>query len=186
MSLLSPLVSLLIALGSPQADAGDTTVRHAPLESEAEAADDSLSRRSIDWRGFLDPRTVPVANQVRIERRVILRISPQPSAMRRGFTAELPRQAPVRMAERPHGDCVSAAEIVGVADRGSRLVMYMRNRQIISAELEKACSPRDFYLGFYVERNDDGKLCVGRDRLMSRAGAKCRVSDFHRLVAVTD
>lgn len=184
MSLFSPLVSLLIALGSPQADAGDTTVRHAPVENEA--ADATLSSRSIDWRGFLDPRTVPVANQVRIERRVILRISPQPSAMRRGFTAELPRQAPVRMAERPHGDCVSAAEIVGVADRGSRLVMYMRNRQIISAELEKACSPRDFYLGFYVERNDDGKLCVGRDRLMSRAGAKCRVSDFHRLVAVTN
>ncbi|MEC7421711.1 MAG: hypothetical protein VX648_04895, partial [Pseudomonadota bacterium] len=131
MSLLSPLVSLLIALGSPQADAGDTTMRHAPVENEA--ADAPLSQRSINWRGFLDPRTVPLANQVRIERRVILRISPQPSAMRRGFTAELPRQAPVRMAERPHGDCVSAAEIVGVADRGSRLVMYMRNRQIISA-----------------------------------------------------
>ena len=64
--------------------------------------------------------------------------------------------------------------------------MYMRDRQIISAELEKACSPRDFYLGFYVERSPDGQLCVNRDRLMSRAGAKCRIADFRRLIALAD
>ena len=81
---------------------------------------------------------------------------------------------------------VDASDIIGVSDRDSRLVMYMRNRQIITAELEKSCSPRDFYLGFYVEQNDDGKLCVDRDRLLSRAGAKCRISNLNRLVAVTD
>ena len=37
-----------------------------------------------------------------------------------------------------------------------------------------------------VEQNDDGKLCVDRDRLLSRAGAKCRISNLNRLVAVTD
>ena len=82
------------------------------------------------------------------------------------------------------GDCLPANGIVGVSDRGSRLIIYMRDRSLISAQLEKACSPRDFYLGFYVERSDDGQLCVGRDRLMSRAGAKCRISEMNRLVAV--
>ncbi|MEP2547006.1 MAG: hypothetical protein ABJH34_02400, partial [Qipengyuania citrea] len=128
----------------------------------------------------------PIAGQVRIERRVIMRITPRPGNSRRGFLSQLPRQTAPRVVERPHGECVDAGEIVGVADRGSRLVMYMRDRQIISAELEKACSPRDFYLGFYVERSPDGQLCVNRDRLMSRAGAKCRIADFHRLIAVAD
>ena len=107
--------------------------------------------------------------------------------MRRSFLTELPRQAPSpRLVERPYGSCVDASDIIGVSDRDSRLVMYMRNRQIITAELEKSCSPRDFYLGFYVEQNDDGRLCVDRDRLLSRAGAKCRISNLNRLVAVTD
>ena len=80
--------------------------------------------------------------------------------------------------------CLPAGNIVGVSDSGSRLVIYMRDRSLISAQLEKACSPRDFYLGFYVERNADGQLCANRDRLMSRAGAKCRISELNRLVAV--
>ena len=131
-------------------------------------------------------RVIPIANQVQIEQRVILRISPQPSNMRRSMLAELPRQTPAtRLVERPYGKCLNAADIIGVSDRGSRLVMYMRDRGIITAQLEKACSPRDFYLGFYVEKNEDGRLCVDRDRLMSRAGAKCRISNFNRLVAVT-
>ena len=60
--------------------------------------------------------------------------------------------------------------------------MFMRDRRTIAAQLEKGCSPRDFYRGFYVERSDDGQLCVARDRIMSRSGAKCRVAKFSRLM----
>ena len=159
----SPLIAMLVALGSPQGLEDGAGVPHA------DAAQDG--------------RRAPVSRQVRIERRVILRISPQPGNTRRDLLAQLPpRAAALRLVERPHGKCLDASEIVGVSDRGSRLVMYLRDRQIITAELEKACSPRDFYLGFYVERSDDGKLCVDRDRLMSRAGARCRISKFNRLV----
>jgi len=187
MSLLSPLVAMLIALGTPQGGVGDASVHQRAGGDTKGVEIDALSARRQTWPGFVDSRSVPVANQVRIERRVILRITPQPSNLRRNFLADLPRQrAPARFVERPHGRCVDAGDIVGVSDRGSRLVMYMRDRQMISAQLEKACSPRDFYLGFYVEKSDDGKLCVDRDRLLSRAGAKCRIANLSLLVATND
>lgn len=185
MSFLSPLAAMLIALGTPQGAQAEDRVQKARESGSGTIDLEALSDRRPSWLGFSGVASVPVAQQVRIEQRVILRINPQPSSTRRSMLAELPRQTtPSRLVERPYGNCLNAGDIVGVSDRGSRLVMYMRDRQIITASLEKACSPRDFYLGFYVERNEDGRLCVDRDRLMSRAGAKCRISGFNRLVAV--
>lgn len=185
MSFLSPLAAMLIALGTPQGAQVEQTAQQARENSGGTIDLDALSDRRPSWIGFSGTASIPVARQVRIEQRVILRINPQPGSTRRSMLAELPRQgAQARLVERPHGKCLNAGDILGVSDRGSRLVIYMRNRQIITASLEKACSPRDFYLGFYVEPNKDGRLCVDRDRLMSRAGAKCRISGFNRLVAV--
>ncbi len=179
----SPLIAMLVALGSPQGLENRAGVPHADAAQHGRPDVEALSASGVVWPGFEDGRRVPVSRQVRIERRVILRISPQPGNTRRDLLAQLPpRAAAPRLVERPHGKCLDASEIVGVSDRGSRLVIYLRDRQIITAKLEKACSPRDFYLGFYVERSDDGKLCVDRDRLMSRAGARCRISKFNRLV----
>ena len=62
----------------------------------------------------------------------------------------------------------------------------MRDRRILSVALERACNARNFYSGFYVERNEDGQLCARRDVLQSRAGASCRVTQLNRLVAVHD
>ncbi len=185
MPLLSPLFALLVALGSPQPSGEGAVARATDSPAAAVTDRELLSSRAAVWPGFVTFDRHPVARQIRIERRVILRINPQPSDLRRGMVAQLPEQgAPRRFAERPYGKCVDAADIVGVSSRESRLVMYMRDRKILTAELEKACSPRDFYLGFYIERNEDGRLCVDRDRLMSRAGAKCRVARLNRLVAV--
>ncbi|WP_417321450.1 hypothetical protein [Erythrobacter aureus] len=179
----SPLIAMLVALGSPQGLENRAGVPQADVARHGRPDVEALSASGVVWPGFEDGRRVPVSRQVRIERRVILRISPQPGNTRRDLLAQLPpRAAAPRLVERPHGKCLDASEIVGVSDRGSRLVIYLRDRQIITAKLEKACSPRDFYLGFYVERSDDGKLCVDRDRLMSRAGARCRISKFNRLV----
>ena len=59
MSLLSPLVSLLIALGSPQADAGDTTVRHAPVENEAaESASEEAPELAAETTSLRAPETL--------------------------------------------------------------------------------------------------------------------------------
>ena len=62
----------------------------------------------------------------------------------------------------------------------------MTNHHILSLALERACDADAFYLGAYVERSHDGKLCTGRDLLRARSGATCRVSRISRLVAVKD
>lgn len=187
MPLMPVLLSLLLPLGAPGILPMTDERAQQAREREQPAQAGPMSRRAPDWSSFSDGVSIPVANQVRIEGQMILRISPQPGPVRQDMLAEIQgRQAsaPARLVERPMGECISTSGIVGVADRGSRLVMYMRDRTMISARLEKTCSPRDFYLGFYMERNRDGQLCVDRDRLMSRAGARCQISEFNRLVLV--
>lgn len=141
-----------------------------------------LSQNAPAWSPLFDGVAPPNGEQVRIERRVILRISPAPA--RQNVTLEAV-QPPIRqrIVERPVGKCIDSTNIGGVVDRGDRLVMFMRDRRTLAAKLEKGCSPRDFYRGFYMERSEDGKLCVRRDRLMSRSGAKCQVASFTQLVA---
>ena len=186
MPLVSPILAMLVALSAPEGGGAGSMETLEPAEI-ALGEGEAFSSDGAVWPDSSGEIGNPVANQVRIEQRVILRISPQPGRLRRDYLTDLPQQAlPQRLVERPFGDCLKASDIVGVADRDTRLLMFMRNRQIISAELEDACSPRDFYLGFYVEKNSDGKLCVDRDRLLSRAGAKCRISNLSRLVAVSD
>ncbi len=187
-AILAPLALLLPlgAVGLP----GDTPQPEAWREGPVEevAGKDSMSGSARYFSQLSAPLEDQTASQVRIERRVILRISPRPSPARRNLMAELP-QAPLtsRLVERPMGKCVEVAGIAGVqAERGTRLMLFMRDRRIIAADLEKACTARDFYSGFYIERNDDGRLCVDRDRLQSRAGAKCQVSRMRQMVAVAE
>lgn len=142
-----------------------------------------LSAEAPGWSSILDGIAPPNANQVRIERRIILRVSPARVPIMQRLTAQSSApQRQTRVVERKFGKCVAASTIAGVADRGDRLLMYLRDRRVLSARLEKGCSPRDFYQGFYMEPAEDGKLCVDRGRLMSRTGAKCQVARLHQLV----
>lgn len=187
MSLMSALLTVLLPLGVPSLGADDPLIAQQAAEGGAPLSRTPMSRRAPDWTSFSGSMPVPVARQVRIERRMILRINPQPGPTRQNMLADMETRVPAvppRLIERPLGECIKAGNIVGVSDRGSRLVFYMRDRTMVSARLEKSCSPRDFYLGFYTERNDDGRLCIDRDRLMSRAGARCQVSQFNQLVLV--
>lgn len=163
-------------------------------ESTARQADERqilprgpMSAQPTDWMTLSDPTDDMVQNQVSIERRVIIRVSPRPAPMpiRSSMMSELPAGgAPSRMVERPMGKCVDIEDISGVQpDRGGRLMLYMRDQRIIAAELEKSCSARDFYSGFYINKNEDGRLCVSRDQLQSRSGAQCQLSRMRRLVA---
>ena len=182
--LLAPLALLLpLALPGAQPAVAEDLV---PVAEQVRDSNQGLSPLPLSqdapaWSPLFDGVAPANGEQVRIQRRVILRISPAPA--RQNFTAEA-APAPVRqrIVERPAGNCVDSADIGGVADRGDRLVLFMRDRRTLAAKLEKGCSPRDFYRGFYMERSDDGKLCVRRDRLMSRSGAKCQVASFTQLV----
>ncbi|MEE4155385.1 MAG: hypothetical protein V2I27_14600 [Erythrobacter sp.] len=126
--------------------------------------------------------------QIRIEQRVVVRISPQREGNRQNLLANLPQRAlNSRFEERETGRCLPVSGIVGVqTGSGNRLLLFMRDSKIMSLNLEKACRARDFYSGFYVERAEDGKLCIERDRLQSRNGAKCEISRLRQLVAVND
>jgi hypothetical protein len=127
-------------------------------------------------------------NQVRIRQRVVIRVGPAAPEARTQMLADLPRR-PMRnsYAEVNHGDCIDAEAVIGVQPTSdNRLLFFTSSDQIIAAQLANGCSARAFYAGFYIERSDDARLCVSRDRLQSRAGASCQVADFTRLVAVAN
>ncbi len=115
-----------------------------------------------------------------------MRISPAPARARTQILADLPRRPIARSFEEvEHGECVDVNDIVGVQPAAdNRLLFFTEGRQVLAATLERSCTARAFYAGFYVERSDDGQLCVSRDLLQSRAGASCEVAEFSRLVAV--
>ena len=150
-------------------------------------------------------------SQVRIEQRVIIRINPrepgrdalapqilpmQPTLQSPGppsvqtitqpiNPAFRPSTVQIRVRERKAGKCMPAQSIAAVQPiTDGRLMFYMRDRRMFAAGLEKACSARDFYLGFYMSKTDDGQLCVGRDPIHSRAGTTCKLKDVREYVPV--
>ncbi len=147
-------------------------------------APDALTGGST-LEAFYDGQQV---NQVRIEQRVVIRITPRRATNRNSLLAQLPGNgANARYEEREMESCVPVNRISGVqTGTGNRLILFLSDQRIVTLNLERACRARDFYSGFYVERSKDGKLCVGRDELQSRSGAKCEVEAMRQLVAVSN
>ena len=163
---------------------------HNVDEAAQAAPDDDKSPRGFavapvtPLRLLEEARRPPVEYQVRIEQRVIIRIAPStPQRVERSLS-EL-NQRSGRFEEVRLGECIPISMIAAVTPQDNRLLLFMRDRRILSLALERACNPEDFYLGFYIERQD-GQLCERRDRLQSRAGASCRVTRLNRLVAARD
>jgi hypothetical protein len=183
-ALTAPLALLLpMAAGAGVSAPGDRAppVAAASAPQCAAAALDEPPRINplSAFRGQLSVR------QVRIEQRLVVRIAP---AARNNLTAELPQRAmPPRFEEARKEKCVPLEGIAGVqTGSGNRLVLYLRDRRMLSVNLEKSCRARDFYSGFYVERNKDGRLCVDRDKLQSRTGVRCEVESMRQLVEARD
>lgn len=130
---------------------------------------------------------IPINHQVRIERRVTVRIAPRSTVQRRELVATLaPNAAGQQFIERDAGKCIPVKSIGAVqSTRNNRLLFYLRGGGMLAANLEKSCRSRDFYSGFYLEPNKDGKLCIKRDKLQSRTGAKCEISGLRQMVPVT-
>jgi hypothetical protein len=135
----------------------------------------------------LDPAPEPLA-QVRIEQRIIIRVPrqsfsrsslmPAPPPPRRA-----PNPEPPKFERRKVGKCLAMRDVTGVrVINDDMLVLFMRDQRMIEAELERSCSAREFYQGFYMERSGDGRLCVDRDLLQARSGSKCEVNKLRQLV----
>lgn len=184
---LAPLALLLPALAADQpriaARAGEAAHSASGKQGPATGFD---AAGAEPFRALQEARRPPIVGQVRIEQRVIIRIAPSSPAARERMLAELPRGAS-GFEERRMGGCVAIDDIVGVQPaQENRLLLFMRDRRVLTASLERSCNSQDYYSGFYLERNADGRLCPRRDALQSRAGASCRVAQFNRLVAVRD
>lgn len=175
-AMLAPLA--LILPGLPAGSGVDA--QNSNLTPEADVPQQSSSQ---EWLMLEGANGVPVQMQVRIEQRVIIRVSPSRDAQR-SFLSTLPQgEQPQEMAERKIGKCVKANQIAGVQPmRDNRLMLFMRDRKLIAANLEKACSARDFYSGFYLEPNKDGQICIDRDKLKSRTGANCEMKRLRQLI----
>lgn len=139
------------------------------------------------WKGLLEAYRPEAQEQVRIERRVIVRISPRAPTQDANGPGAAALPAPRRYEEKRMGKCVPIKGISSVQiSRQDRLLLFMRDHRIVSVKLDKSCSVRDYYSGFYVEDSDDGMICAGRDTLHSRAGVNCSVTKLHRLVPSDD
>lgn len=141
------------------------------------------------------PRDLPVdtqdhqparAEQVSIQQRVTIRVSPRSAPMNpMMFDNEMDSGRGPRFIERKMGDCLPISAIAGVqAIDNSRLLLILNDRRMVTAKLEKGCQGREFYSGFIVARNSDAQICVGRDRLQSRSGTACQVTGFRQLIQV--
>lgn len=182
-ALAAPIALMLPwAAGEDAQDRQSLPVQSAP-QCNAAAAQADPAARTNPLAAF---RSSATARQIRIEQRVVVRIAPQPPAARQNLLADLPqRELTQRFEERGKEKCVALQGIAGVqTGSGNRLVLFLRDRRMISVNLEKSCRARDFYSGFYVEKSEDGRLCAERDKLQSRTGARCEVEAMRQLVEV--
>ena len=153
--------------------------QEGPAQASASAGDPALG-----WIILDSLVSVPTQNQVRIEQRVTIRISPLVNSPRQSIMPDVPQVNLRDYEERDAGKCVPLRAIRAVqSGSDDRLLLYLRDRRVLSLRLRKSCRAQDFYSGFYVEPRDDGMLCVERDTLRSRTGATCELREINRLVA---
>ena len=78
--------------------------------------------------------------------------------------------------------CVPAKSIIGASLLGQNSVdLIMRDNSRIRARLESDCPALDYYYGFYISPNADGKICADRDTIRSRIGGQCEIERFRAL-----
>lgn len=119
--------------------------------------------------------------QLTIEQRVIIRV---PMARKGKVPARITKKAADAWDEKKGPRCVALRSIRAAAivvRNGVDLILADQHRY--RARLEKGCDAAAFYSGFYVEPDEDGSLCSGRDELQARGGTSCAIDSFKRLIA---
>lgn len=117
--------------------------------------------------------------QLSIEQRVIIRVP----MMRKGrVPARVIPQTRDGWRERKGPRCIALKSIRGAAIVvGGGVDLILADNHRYRARLERGCPSAGFYSGFYVEPDDDGSLCSGRDELQARSGLSCAIDSFRRL-----
>jgi hypothetical protein len=116
--------------------------------------------------------------QLRVRQQIILRV---PQHMRPVHPAG---SALVRWREGRGPRCLSAQSVIGATALGRNSVdLVLRDNSRIRVQLESSCPGLDFYRGFYVNGNPDGRICADRDSIRSRMGGQCGIDQFRTLTA---
>lgn len=118
--------------------------------------------------------------QLSIQQRVIIRV---PMTRKARAPARIAPDAREQWQEKKGPRCVALRSIRGgsiVVKNGVDLTLADNHRY--RARLEKGCDSVGFYSGFYVEPDEDGSLCSGRDELQARSGLSCAIESFRRLI----
>ena len=186
MNSLSAFLALLVLVVPARRAPPVGPAAHEVAPTPGPAKLGGAPREADAFRAFRDSYRPRAQNHVRIEQHMIIRLVPSPPAVRREILAPPVREDGARgyKEKKLRGGCVALDDIAGIAPlEANRLLLFMRDHRLLSATLERACDPDAFYLGAYVERNADGRLCTGRDSLRARTGATCRISRISRLVA---
>jgi hypothetical protein len=87
-----------------------------------------------------------------------------------------------RWTEKKGPHCIQMADIQGSAVIVANSVdLALRGGDRTRMRFERSCPALDYYSGFYVVPNSDGKICAGRDTVRDRAGGECAIDKFRRL-----
>jgi hypothetical protein len=120
--------------------------------------------------------------QVRVDQRIIIRL-PSPASAPVAVGAQRQSVAKLQYKEKKIGKCLWVDRLGGSRPGPDRtLDLLTRDGLLIRAYLGEGCLAREFYAGAYMERSYDGKLCVDRDLLHARTGAKCEIDKFRLLI----
>ena len=150
----------------------------------------SLAARGQEGVNSLGRQMVPVIEQsngylqVRVRGRIIVRIPriSRTQASRNNMGKITSR--PIIYEEKKIGKCLIMDRFVGSrpgAGRKQNLELLTRDGVLVRAYLGDGCLSREFYAGAYMERPKDGRLCIERDLLHARTGAKCEIDKFRLL-----
>lgn len=122
--------------------------------------------------------------QLRIERRVIIRIPRMNAAPGLAAATSAAPLPPIRWIERTGGDqCVPVAAVAGASiTRPDSVDLVLAGGRRMRARLGSDCPALGFYSGFYIRPPADGQICAQRDVIRSRAGGECRIEGLRALV----
>jgi hypothetical protein len=100
----------------------------------------------------------------------------------------LPPDPPQSKWKEKHGPkCVQAKAIAGAALISQNSVdLILRDNRRLRARLERSCPALDYYYGFYITPNADGRVCADRDVIRSRMGGACQIDRFRLLKLAKD
>lgn len=89
---------------------------------------------------------------------------------------------PVPRAEPPlagRTTCVDVRQLAGAQVFGDAAVeLSLKSGARWRMYFAQGCPALDFYRGFYYRRAEQGRLCAGRDAIISRAGGECEIASI--------